>query len=167
MRLRADVARILVVPSLAVMAACAPPSTQSGSSSGASATGSVASSASVAPSSPSSSSPPSTLGPQVPADTAVAAAVPRDRMPTVTGSFGQKPTISVPSTPPPDTLQRVILSKGDGPTSKAGDWLVVNYLGQVWGGKVFWSTPAVRNEDASKMTVMWRISGEYAMVDVL
>jgi peptidylprolyl isomerase len=58
-------------------------------------------------------------------------------MPTVKGSFGEKPTISTPSTPPPDTLQRVVLSKGAGPVTAAGDWLQVNYLGQVWGGKVF------------------------------
>src|SRR5699024_8555806 len=31
----------------------------------------------------------------------------------------------------------VVLSSGDGPTTVAGDWLVVNYLGQVWGGAVF------------------------------
>lgn len=150
MRLR--VAAAIVVPSLIALVACGVPTSGSGASGSAgSSTGSSAAStatqsaaasgasSAAAPSDPAASStaPPATAGPSVPAETAVATPVARDRMPTASGSFGDKPTITVPSTPPPDTLQRVVLSKGDGPVTKAGDWLEVNYLGQVWGGKVF------------------------------
>lgn len=78
-----------------------------------------------------------TLGPSVPAATAVAAPVSADQLPTVSGSFGDKPTITFPSTDPPPSLQRVILSEGTGPLTTSSDWLVTTYLGQIWGGKVF------------------------------
>jgi peptidylprolyl isomerase len=78
-----------------------------------------------------------TLGPTVPAATAVAAAVPADQLPTASGAFGEKPTITFPSSDPPPSLQRVILSEGTGPVTQSGDWLITNYLGQVWGGSVF------------------------------
>ncbi len=75
--------------------------------------------------------------PEDPPDTAVASPVDPSEMPTATGDFGEKPTITVPDTPAPDSLQRIILSEGDGPATKAGDTIIVNYLGQVWGGDVF------------------------------
>lgn len=78
-----------------------------------------------------------TLGPSVPPATAVAAPVPADQLPTASGSFGDKPTITFPSTDPPPSLQRVVLSEGTGPQTTSSDWLVTNYLGQIWGGKVF------------------------------
>ncbi len=80
---------------------------------------------------------PPTLGPSVPPATAVAAPVPADQLPTASGSFGEKPTITFPSTDPPPSMQRVILSEGTGPVTQSGDWLITNYLGQIWGGKVF------------------------------
>ncbi len=58
-------------------------------------------------------------------------------MPTATGSLGTKPTLTFPKTNPPNTLQRKILSQGSGATLSSGDYAVVNYLGQVWNGKVF------------------------------
>lgn len=91
-------------------------------------------------STPTSTSPtttPATLGPSVPAATAVAAPVPADQLPTASGAIGEKPTITFPSTDPPPSLQRVILSEGTGPVTQSGDWLITNYLGQVWGGDVF------------------------------
>lgn len=91
---------------------------------------------STAPSSSATTTAPR-LGPTVPAATAVAAAVPADQLPTASGSFGEKPTITVPPTDPPPSLQRVILSEGTGPLTQSGDWLITNYLGQVWGGDVF------------------------------
>ncbi len=78
-----------------------------------------------------------TLGPAVPPATAVAAAVPAAELPTASGAFGEKPTLTFPATDPVPSLQRVVLSKGTGPLTKSGDWLVTNYLGQVWGGEVF------------------------------
>jgi len=76
-------------------------------------------------------------GPTVPPATAVAAPVPADQLPTASGKIGQKPAFSFPQSPPPPSLQREVLVPGTGPAVKKGDWLVTNYLGQVWGGKVF------------------------------
>jgi peptidylprolyl isomerase len=84
-----------------------------------------------------SGSPAPTLGPAVPPATAVAAAVPASQLPTASGKFGEKPTLTFPQGNPVPSLQRVILSEGTGPKTVAGDWLVTNYLGQIWGGNVF------------------------------
>jgi len=91
----------------------------------------------TAPTSSSATTTPPTLGPSVPAATAVAAAVPTDQLATASGSFGEKPTLTFPDTDPPPSLQRVVLSEGTGPVTQSGDWLITNYLGQVWGGDVF------------------------------
>src|SRR6476646_5051345 len=79
----------------------------------------------------------STLGPSVPPATAVAAPVAADQLPTASGAFGEKPTLTFPANDPVPSLQRVILSTGTGPVTAANDWLITNYLGQIWGGKVF------------------------------
>jgi peptidylprolyl isomerase len=79
----------------------------------------------------------STLGPSVPPATAVAAPVAADQLPTASGAFGEKPTLTFPANDPVPSLQRVILSAGTGPVTAANDWLITNYLGQIWGGKVF------------------------------
>lgn len=138
MRLRAAALSLLVIP--AVVAACGSGGGTSGSSAGEQATTTSPADSSAPSSGATSSASPATTptaGPAIPADSAVAAPVPRDRMPGATGGFGDKPTITVPSSPAPANLQRVVLSAGDGPVSAAGDWLTVNYLGQVWGGAVF------------------------------
>jgi peptidylprolyl isomerase len=112
----------VAVPLIA-LAACS-----SGTSSDTSSTGSSASG---------SSSEAATPGPEVPADTALAAPVAADQLPTASGAFGEKPTLTFPATDPVPTLQRVILSEGTGPLTTSGQTLVTNYLGQVWGGTVF------------------------------
>jgi peptidylprolyl isomerase len=84
-----------------------------------------------------SSSEAATLGPTVPPATAIAAPVAADQLPTVSGAFGTKPTMTFPANDPVPSLQRVVLSEGTGPAVAEGDWLVVNYLGQIWGGDVF------------------------------
>src|SRR6478735_7093041 len=119
MRLRA----LLVAVPLIALAACS-----SGTSSDTSSTGSSASG---------SSSEAATPGPEVPPDTALAAPVAADQLPTASGAFGEKPTLTFPATDPVPTLQRVILSEGTGPLTTSGQTLVTNYLGQVWGGTVF------------------------------
>jgi peptidylprolyl isomerase len=53
----------------------------------------------------------------------------------VTGGFGEKPTLTVPSTPAPTALTTDILKQGDGPVVAKGQTLVVNYLGQTWAPK--------------------------------
>lgn len=122
MRVRATLA---VLPLLA-LAAC-----------GATATGDNGD-ASASDAASSSSVPPSALGPAVPADTAVAEPLPAAEMPTVSGAFGDKPTVTLPAgVSAPASLQRQLLSEGTGKPSAIGDWLKVNYLGQTWGGKVF------------------------------
>jgi peptidylprolyl isomerase len=59
------------------------------------------------------------------------------QLPEASGSFGEKPQLTFPDTPAPEELEVVVLSRGDGPLVEAGDDLVVNYLGQTWGGHVF------------------------------
>lgn len=124
MRLRVP-ARI-VAPLLAVgllgLGACA-----SGGDTAGSGTASASGSSSAAP----------TLGPDVPPATAVADPVPADQLPTASGAFGEKPTLTFPASNPPASLQREVLTPGTGAETKKGDWIVVNYLGQVWNGKVF------------------------------
>jgi peptidylprolyl isomerase len=62
---------------------------------------------------------------------------PPGQLPTASGTFGTKPTISFPDGLPSTTLQTSVITTGTGPVVKKGDLLVVNYLGQVWRGKVF------------------------------
>jgi peptidylprolyl isomerase len=70
-------------------------------------------------------------------DTVVADQVPADQLPTASGGFGDKPTLTFPAGDPPGSLQRVVLVNGTGPATQKGDWLITNYLGQVWGRTVF------------------------------
>ena len=62
---------------------------------------------------------------------------PAGQLPTVAGAFGTKPTITFPAGTPSKTLQKSLLKEGTGPVVKAGDLLIVNYLGQIWRGNVF------------------------------
>ena len=56
---------------------------------------------------------------------------------TVSGKFGEKPTLTFTSPTPPAGLEVEVLHEGDGAVVKAGDTIVCNYLGQVWDGTVF------------------------------
>lgn len=125
MRLRAALVAVplIVLPMLAA-AACSS-SSSSSSTSGSSGTETA------------SSSEAATLGPSVPAATALAAPVDASLLATASGAFGEKPTLTFPSTPAVPSLQRTILSEGTGPLTASGDWLITNYLGQIWNGKVF------------------------------
>ena len=60
-------------------------------------------------------------------------------LPTVTaGAAGKGPTITIPKTPAPKTLQVKTLIKGTGPVVKKGNYIVVQYTGVNWRtGKVF------------------------------
>lgn len=58
-------------------------------------------------------------------------------IPVVSGKFGEKPTVTLPS-PKPGGYQVVVVSEGTGPVVRAGDQLTVHYLGETWrGGSVF------------------------------
>ena len=130
MRFRAARATLAALP-LLVVAACgstsspAPTSSSGTAVSSGGATGSAAVSAAA------------NLGPTIPAATVVAPAVAPSQLPTASGKFGAKPVLTFPKSTPPPSLQRQILTQGTGATTVKGDFLVTNYLGQIWGGKVF------------------------------
>ncbi len=50
----------------------------------------------------------------------------------VTGSFGQKPTLTIPAGAAPKDLAVEVLDPGKGAKVQSGQTLVVNYLGQTW-----------------------------------
>ncbi len=73
-------------------------------------------------------------GPATPAATVAGTAIPAAQLPSASGKFGEKPILTFPTTPPPPNLQRATISEGTGTEVKTGDTVIVNYLGQVWGG---------------------------------
>lgn len=58
-------------------------------------------------------------------------------LPTASGTFGDKPVLTFPEGGAPSGLQVQVLEEGTGPVVEAGRTIVVNYLGQTWGGHVF------------------------------
>ena len=58
-------------------------------------------------------------------------------LPEVSGSFGQKPTLTFPDATASGELEVLVLSRGDGALVEAGDELEVHYLGQAWQGGIF------------------------------
>ena len=58
-------------------------------------------------------------------------------LPTASGTFGDKPELTFPEGGAPSGLQVQVLEEGTGPVVEAGRTIVVNYLGQTWGGHVF------------------------------
>jgi peptidylprolyl isomerase len=122
------------------LSACASGSTHSGS---ASASASATPTATATTSAPSSATSPSasasaaapsasaaaTTGPALPAGT---------DLPTASGKYGDKPTLTFPTTTgAPTKLSSKVLVQGTGPVVAKSDLLVADYLGQIWGGKVF------------------------------
>lgn len=57
--------------------------------------------------------------------------------PDVTGDFGEEPTISAGSGTEPTQISVKTLSEGDGDEVSSDDFLLVNYAGALWNGKVF------------------------------
>jgi peptidylprolyl isomerase len=53
----------------------------------------------------------------------------------VTGAFGEKPTLTIPSKPAPTKLSTDVLTAGTGAPVANGQSVVVNYLGQTWDAK--------------------------------
>jgi peptidylprolyl isomerase len=62
---------------------------------------------------------------------------PSNALPHVVGAYGSTPTMTFPSSSAPSTLQVKVLKKSNGPLVKKGDLLLANYVGQIWGGKIF------------------------------
>ena len=59
------------------------------------------------------------------------------QLPEASGTFGDKPTLTFPDAAAPAELEVRVLEQGTGDLVEAGDDIVVNYLGQTWGGHVF------------------------------
>ena len=57
--------------------------------------------------------------------------------PTVSGNYGSKPSLVFAGATAPTGLKQQVLKEGTGKTVAKGDLLVADYLGQVYGGKVF------------------------------
>lgn len=59
-------------------------------------------------------------------------------LPTVTGDYGSKPTVTIPKSHPPSSLRTSVLHKGDGRAAAKGDLIAIDYVGEIWKtGKVF------------------------------
>ena len=58
-------------------------------------------------------------------------------LPTVVGSFGETPELVFPESDAPRGLHAVVLEEGTGPAVQAGREIEVDYLGQIWNGRVF------------------------------
>ncbi|MDX6231028.1 MAG: peptidylprolyl isomerase [Frankiales bacterium] len=120
------------------LSACANGSTHSSSGSATPTTAAsstpAASSSASAPAASASGAVPSasaatTTGPALPAGT---------ELPTATGKYGDKPTLTFPAkTGAPTKLSSKVLVQGTGPVVAKNDLLMADYLGQIWGGKVF------------------------------
>lgn len=58
-------------------------------------------------------------------------------LPTVEWQAGGKPVLTFPEGEAPSGLQVQVLEEGTGPVVESGRTIVVDYLGQTWGGGVF------------------------------
>jgi peptidylprolyl isomerase len=58
-------------------------------------------------------------------------------LPTASGTFASTASISIPSSGPPSSLKVIVVRRGHGPVVKKGQLLVADYVGKIWGGKVF------------------------------
>lgn len=81
--------------------------------------------AAPSPSVSSSSASPS----ETPSETEPAAS---GELPSVTGGFGEPPTVEVPASAPPEQLVVKTLEKGQGPAVESGEIIVVDYVGMRW-----------------------------------
>lgn len=83
------------------------------------------------------SSPGSSAAPSSSPTPSAATSVAASGLPSVSGSYGTKPTIAFDGRQPPTALASTVLRQGTGKAVSKGDLLVADYLGQVWGGAVF------------------------------
>jgi len=69
------------------------------------------------------------------------------KLPTVkAGAAGKSPTITIPSSAAPKTLQVTTLIKGTGPKVKSGQYLIVQYTGLNWRTKKVFDSSWSRSE---------------------
>ncbi len=69
-------------------------------------------------------------------------------LPTVTGGFGEQPTVDVPAVAPPGQLVTQVLEEGDGDVVEKGDLLVANYAGHLWDNEKVFDSSFDRGEPA-------------------
>ncbi len=70
-----------------------------------------------------------------------------DTAPTVRGTFGQKPVVTIPDGPPPGALARRVLREGDGRVVTPGDVILAHHYGVTWSDKrVFENSYVVSGE---------------------
>lgn len=82
---------------------------------------------------PTPSAEPTTEAPSEPTGSAAAVpGTPGVDLPEVSGTFGERPVLTFPDSPP-EGLTIATLEQGDGREVKPGDIQVVNYYGVVWG----------------------------------
>lgn len=74
---------------------------------------------------------------------------PTDGFPTVTVGADNAPTITIPDSDPPSELKIALLKKGDHATVKAGDNVIVNYVGMNWNTKKVFDSSFARGETAT------------------
>lgn len=67
-------------------------------------------------------------------------------LPTVTAAPGKAPTVTIPSSAPPKTLQVKTLIKGTGQKVAKGDYIVVQYTGVNWRTKKVFDSSWSRNQ---------------------
>lgn len=69
-------------------------------------------------------------------------------LPTVSGGFGEQPTVDVPAVAPPGQLVTQVLEEGDGDVVEKGDLLVANYAGHLWDNEQVFDSSFDRGEPA-------------------
>jgi peptidylprolyl isomerase len=67
-------------------------------------------------------------------------------LPTVAPATGKAPTIMIPNSTPPSTLQVKTLVKGTGPKITSGEYIVVQYTGVLWRTKKVFDSSWSRGE---------------------
>lgn len=55
-----------------------------------------------------------------------------ENIPKVTGAFGQQPTVTIPSMPPPQQARMTVLKEGDGPRTRKGQVIVTDVDMRLW-----------------------------------
>jgi FKBP-type peptidyl-prolyl cis-trans isomerase len=85
------------------------------------------------------------------------------RLPAVSAQPGLMPTVTIPKTAPPAGLKVLTLIKGAGPAVRAGQVLVVKYVGVIWRSKqIFdenWPSAARPNAVPAVLTLGQEIAG--------
>jgi peptidylprolyl isomerase len=68
--------------------------------------------------------------------------------PQVSGEFGEQPTLTFPDSDPPAELTVDVVSEGDGEEVAEGDFVVADYIGQVWGADATFDDSFARGQVA-------------------